>query len=530
MNRRISKKECRILKVLRIGMKFFNRERAQRTQRKRSGELPLPIGRCFLSESLATRPVPDSFGGRSAAALLAIACLVFCFSAFAEKQPNILLITADDMGTTAGCYGDRFAVTPNLDQLAAEGVLFDNAYVTHASCSPSRSSILTGLYPHQNGHIGLAGLHPEYQLKPDILSLPAVLKEAGYVNGILGKQHVKEGAPEQVPFDFEWARHGNPVVTRDVRRVAEKAAEFIGQTGSKPFFLYVNYFDPHRPYNAEANQCKGLPENPYGPNDIEPFAYLGLDGLPVRQEVAAYYNCVSRLDVGLGLLFQTLEKAGTLENTIIVFLGDHGVPFTRGKTTCYEAGEQVPFVVKWPGVSRSGLRSEDFISSVDIMPTLLDAAGVKSPPPTAGRSLRGVLAGKTPKDWRSTLCAEYTSHAKEHLYPRRSIRNERYKLIHNLDASRKNPVPYIGETRPKPGVTQIEPGMEAAYETTEAPPEFELYDLGKDPHETVNLAGNPEVAAVLAKLKSELMEWRRETGDPLLDPDELQRLITAHGL
>jgi N-sulfoglucosamine sulfohydrolase len=455
--------------------------------------------------------------------------VVYCFSAFAGKQPNILLITADDMGTTAGCYGDKLAITPNLDRLAAEGVLFGNGYVTHASCSPSRSSILTGLYPHQNGHIGLAGQHPEYQLKPDIQTLPAVLKEAGYRTGIIGKQHVKEGSPDQIPFDFEWARHNNPIVTRDVRLVARKAEEFVEQAGKKPFFLYVNYFDPHRPFDAEANQCKGLPENPYGPNDIEPFAYLGLDGLPVRNEVAAYYNCVNRLDVGLGLLFQTLEKSGRLEDTVIIFLGDHGVPFTRGKTTSYEAGEQVPFIMKWPGISRSGLRSRAFVSSVDIMPTLLDAAGIDGPP-SAGRSLRDVLSGKTLKNWRKALCAEYTSHAPQHLYPRRSIRNERYKLIHNLDSSRKNPVPYIGATQPKSGVTEIEPGMKAAYQTTEHPPEFELYDLGKDPYETVNLAGNPELATVLVELKAGLMKWRQDTEDPLLDPSELERLKKAHGL
>lgn len=444
-------------------------------------------------------------------------------------SPDILLITADDMGTTAGCYGDKQALTPNLDRLAAEGVLFENGYVTHASCSPSRSSILTGLYPHQNGHIGLAGQHPEYQLRPDIQTLPAILKKAGYATGIIGKQHVKEGAPDQIPFDFEWARHNNPIITRDVRMVAQKAEEFLDLAGKRPFFLYVNYFDPHRPYDAESNQCKGLPEKPLGPDEVEPFAYLGLEGAPVRQEMAAYYNCVNRLDVGLGLLFQALEKADVLEDLLVIFVSDHGVPFTRGKTTCYEAGEQVPFILKWPGESRAGLRSTAFVSSVDILPTILDAAGIDCPP-VAGRSLREVVAGRTPKEWRDSLCAEYTSHAPQHLYPRRSIRTERWKLVHNLDSSRANPVPYIGATRPNPGVTEIEPGFEAAYKTTEHPPEFELYDLEKDPHETVNLVGNPELATVLMKLKADLMKWRQETEDPLLDPNELERLKKAHGL
>jgi N-sulfoglucosamine sulfohydrolase len=446
----------------------------------------------------------------------------------AEAKPlNVLLITTDDQGKQAGCYGDELAITPNLDRLASEGVLFDRAYVTHASCSPSRSSILTGLYPHQNGHIGLAGLHPEYALKPDIQTLPAVLKEAGYVNGILGKLHVK-AAPGQIPFDFEWASHGNPIVTRDVRLVAEKAGEFIEQAGRSPFFLYVNYFDPHRPFDADSNQYMGLPETPYDPNDIEPFAYLGLDDLDIRKEVAAYYNCVNRMDAGLGMLFQALKKAGVYDETLIVFLGDHGVPFTRAKTTSYEAGDAVPFIVKWPGVSKAGLRSGDFVSSVDILPTFLEAAGAQNPP-VAGRSLRGVLQGKTPPDWRTLLFTSYTSHAPEHFYPRRAVRNTRYKLIHNLDSSRKNPVPYIGATRVRSG-TQPSPQMKSAYETMENPPEFELYDLSKDPHETVNLAGNPELATVLMELKADLMNWRQETGDPLLDPAELQRLKEAHGL
>ena len=439
--------------------------------------------------------------------------------------PNILLITTDDQGQQAGCYGDRLAMTPNLDKLAKEGVLFTSAYVTQASCSSSRSSILTGLYPHQNGHIGLAGHHPEYALKPGIPTLPAFLKEAGYYNGIIGKQHVNPG-PNEIPFDFEWARYGNPVVTRDVRRVADKAKEFLQGAGGRPFFLYVNYFDPHRPFDATANQCKGLPEHPYGPDDVVPFAYLGLDGEPVRKEVAAYYNCVRRMDTGLGMLFDELRSAGQLENTVIIFLGDHGVPFIRAKTTCYEAGEEVPFIVKWPGAGQPGLRCSDFISSVDIMPTILDAAGVHCPK-VAGHSLRDVVQGRTPPDWRKLLFAEYTSHAETHFYPRRSVRDGHFKLIHNLDYTHPNPITQIGLTDPK-FLTHSK--MKRSYETNAHPPEWELYDLKKDPHETVNQADNPEYAERLKKLQDALMDWRVETDDPLLDPRELERLAKTHNL
>ncbi|AKJ64731.1 sulfatase [Kiritimatiella glycovorans] len=440
------------------------------------------------------------------------------------KRPHILLITTDDQGTTLGCYGDPLGRTPNMDRLAAEGMRFTRAYVTHASCSPSRSSILTGLYPHQNGQIGLAGAHPEYGVKRNIPTLPGILKESGYYNGIIGKLHV---TPQEIfPFDFEWWKH-QALKTRDVREVARRAAMFFDEAGDRPFFLYVNYFDPHRPYNEEANQYMGLPEDPYTPEEVEPFPYLHADGDRVRREVAGYYNAQRRADAGLGMLLETLREAGHEEDTLIIFLGDHGVPFVRAKTTCYEAGEEVPFLVRWPGVIRPGQVNHDFISSVDILPTILDAAGIAPPAHRAGRSLIPLLTGSTPADWRKTLYGEYTAHAAQHFYPRRSIRDRRYKLIRNLDHTRPNPVPQIGPV----GIKFAEDDeTRQAYETSMHPPEFELYDLSKDPHEMHNLAGNPEMKPVLERMKAELQRRREETDDPLLDPEELVRLKAAHDL
>lgn len=438
---------------------------------------------------------------------------------------NILLITTDDQGRQAGCYGDLLAITPHMDRLAAEGALFEHAYVTHASCSPSRSSILTGLYPHQNGHIGLAGAHPEYRLKEGIATLPALLRDAGYINGILGKLHMTPH--DAFPFDFEWAV-GDARRSRDVREVARQARIFLDQRGDAPFFLYVNYFDPHRPYDAESNQILGLPEQPYGPEDITPLPYLGLDGPAIREEIAGYYNGINRMDVGLGLLLEQLKEVGVYDQTLIVFIGDHGPPFTRAKTTAYEEGIAVPLLLRWPGVSRTGLRSKAFVSSVDLAPTMLDAAGL-SPPPVAGRSLREVLRDEPPDDWRDLLFAEYTSHSAKHLYPRRTVRNRQYKLIHNLDVSRPNPVPFIGATRITPNLT-VAPNMQAAYQTMRHPPEYELYDLLADPHETRNLADRQDIVEVFEALKRALKDWREETGDPLLAPDELRRLNQAHGL
>jgi N-sulfoglucosamine sulfohydrolase len=163
---------------------------------------------------------------------------------------------------------------------------------------------------------------------------------------------------------------------------------------------------------------------------------------------------------------------------------------------------------------------------VDIVPTLLDASGIDCPP-VAGRSLREVLQGKTPEGWRDKLFAEYTSHAAAHFYPRRSLRDGHWKLIHNLDFERANPVPRRGAGQ----IAQLtDPVWIATFATDLNPPEWELYNLEKDPFETVNLAGNPEYAHVLKALRTGLMEERRKTQDPLLDPAELQRLKEAHGL
>ena len=252
----------------------------------------------------------------------------------AERTPNVLLITTDDMGLQAGCYGDALAVTPNLDSLAAQGVLFERGYTTQASCSPARASLLTGLYPHQNGQIGLAGQHPEFRVKDGTHTLSTLLRNAGYETGILGKLHLSPG--DAFPFDFAWPGGSQAMATRKVRTVADKVAEFLdGPAKDKPFFLYVNYFDPHRPFDQDADQTEGLPEKPYAPDEVKPLAYLGMDGKPPRAEAAAYYNSIRRIDTGLGLLFDVLKERDRWDDTLVIFVSDHGPPFARAKTTVY---------------------------------------------------------------------------------------------------------------------------------------------------------------------------------------------------
>ncbi len=435
------------------------------------------------------------------------------------RRTNVLLITTDDLGPYLGCYGDRQARTPHLDRLAAGAVRFKLAFVTQPSCSPSRSSIFTGLYPHQNGQIGLS--HRGYSMHPGMKTMPMLLKQAGYRTGVIGKIHVAPS--EAFPFDF---KRTQVQPTRNVRGVARQAGDFLRQS-TGPFFLMVNYFDPHRPL---VDQVKGIPERPQRPDEVKPFPFLGVDTPKVRKEVAGYYNCATRADLAVGLLLEELSKAGHADDTLVVFIGDHGPPFTRAKTTCYEAGLRIPFIVRWPGRAKPGLVREEMISTVDLLPTVLDAAGLATPKGLAGRSLVPLLEGRS-VPWRETLCAEYTSHGEQCFFPRRSIRDRRHKLILNLLTNRPNPIRGVdGCAAWAASRDEALVGTPArrAHDTYHQPPSLELYDLEKDPIEFDNLAGRAELRAVQQRLMSQLQAWRQQTKDPLLDPTKLAELTREH--
>jgi len=445
-----------------------------------------------------------------------ILILVSCYNYSNAQQnppPNILLITADDLGIQVGCYGDEIARTPRIDQLAQEGIQFTNAYVTQASCSPSRSSMLTGLYPHQNGHVGLS--HRGFSMQDTIVTLPAMLKQAGYRTGIIGKLHVQ---PEKnFPFDFEFLKHGARE-TRDVRTVADSAAAFINRSDGAPFFLMVNYFDPHVKFIP---QVEGVPEKPYQPDEIQPFPFQQIDTPEQRERIANFYSCVSRFDTGLGMLLDALAASGKDENTIVIFVGDHGAPFARGKTSCYESGLKIPFIVRWPGHVPQRMVEPAFVSTVDIVPTVLEAIQKEVPESLAGMSLSPLFQGKK-ENWRTHLYGEFFYHVKETYFPRYSVREDRYKLIFNL-LDKQNPILSID------GDQAYKMSQEPAYECTLVrevfdrfanPPQYELYDLEKDPNEFHNLADDPAYADTLKEMQAQLQGWMSRTDALLVEGGE----------
>lgn len=457
------------------------------------------------------------------------------------RLPNILLITADDFGPHMGCYGNEPALTPNLDQLSKDGTLFREAYVTQASCSSSRSSIFTGLYPHQNGQIGLS--HHGYSMSDGLSTLPKILKKSNYHTGIIGKIHVAPKAA--LPFDLSTERKNknswffkvlSKLGLQDrktnyyVEKMAKVADKFLHEETSKPFFLVMSYSDPHRIGTTFAKQVKDIPKGVLETGDVVPFDFLGLDTPEIREDMAGYYNSVARLDYGVGLLLDALERSGHTENTMVIFIGDHGPPFTRAKTTCYEAGLKIPFLLKWPKLARRGVVNNALVSTVDIFPTVLEAIGAEHDSSLVGNSLLKLLSGKE-EAWREHLCAEYTSHNWSGYFPRRCIRNERYKLIVNLLAGKTNPIEEV-EGCPAWEASRLpeyqNSDVRRAYDTYHQPPAEELYDLQEDPIEFKNLAGGDEYKAIQDLLRKQLLQWRKLTKDPLLDSDTFAALTNEH--
>ncbi len=446
-----------------------------------------------------------------------------------DTPPNILLIVSEDNGPDLGCYGVSDVHTPHLDELASQGIMFRNAFVTYSVCSPSRGTIFTGLYPHQNGQIGLATHN--YSMYDDIVTLPVYLKEAGYRTGCIGKIHVN---PESaVPWDFRpgGRLNGSNFAKKDLPQYAVEAGKFINASDSL-FFLMVNYPDAHYPLQPTV---EGLPTTTVAGEDLnQALPFVGANSERLRLFTANYYNCMNRLDESVGMLLDVLEKSGKEENTLVIYLGDHGAQFSRGKCSNYEAALKVPFMMKWPGTISENRETDLLISTIDLLPTLLSVAGADIPDHLPGRSLEAFYPSRAPKEWRSLIFADGAGSAAKFCFPRRSVRNERYKLIQNLLQDRDNPhfisyanhinVHFSGGTE----FSEIEAAPEniqKAYAIWRNPPEFELYDLDVDPNEFINLSNNPDYSEILEELKSSLSNWQKSTNDPFMDENILQRYV-----
>ena len=439
-----------------------------------------------------------------------------CSVALADTR-NVVLIIADDQGRDLGVYGNPVLRTPNLDRLAARGTLFTSAFATVSSCSPSRSVIYTGLYSHTNGMYGLAHDVHNQHLLPSVRTLPQLLKAAGYRTGLVGKKHI---LPEsQLPFDEELApeRPGN----RDVAFMADEARKFISRTAGKPFLLIVGYSDPHRaPENFGNTQTwPRVARATYDPAKVIVPAHL--PDLPeVRRDLAQYYESVSRLDSGVGLLLDVLRETKHDGDTLVIYLSDNGRAFPGAKTTLYDEGIHLPLIVSSPAQTKRGVRNDAMVSWVDITPTILDWAGVSLPSgqQLVGRTILPILGQADPRGW-DRVFASHGFHEIQQYYPMRALRTRGYEYIVNLAAPLEFPIAGDIASSPSWQAIAARPSVGLGARTLQAflhRPAEELYDLRKDPAEVRNLAADPAHREVLDRMRAEMAKFRAETHDPWL--------------
>jgi N-sulfoglucosamine sulfohydrolase len=447
---------------------------------------------------------------RFCVALLSLLAILSPLHAQAPKQKHVLLLIADDLGMEVGCYGHPVIQTPHLDKLAKKGVRFTKAYSTVASCSPSRAAIFSGLYSHQNGMYGLA--HPPHSQQSHtwVQSVANLLRTGGYWTGIIDKVHV---TPTSV---YDWEAVVTKGTGRDNVAIARHAKDFFLQRKDRPFFLTVGFVDPHRAAVGFGNEAfaKDSAEVRYDPAKVVVPPFLP-DNAEVRKDLAEYYQSVSRLDRGVGLVLKELEDAGLLDDTLIIFISDNGIPFPGAKTTLYQAGIHLPLIVSAPGHRNAG-EHKGLASWIDLAPTILDYSGVKGPKyALPGQSLIPVL-GKETSD-REAVFGSHQMHEITMPYPMRTIVTQRWKLIVNLDHQKD--FPFASDLWGSPSWQSIRAGKlkmmgQKSVDAFLRRPKEEFFDLENDPHELKNLAGNSEQASTLSDLRTRLRRWQADTKDP----------------
>lgn len=463
---------------------------------------------------------------------LAIFLVTYCLAGSAQviaevnaSKPNVVLIVSHGHGSAdLGCYGNAYIKTPNLDKLAAEGICLTHGYATVASADASQSVILTGLFSHATGQYGQSNGQNHFSVFPEIKSLPAYLSKSGYRTAVNGAFPLELN--NSFPFDTIL---GGEAEAHNTYEMAERSKSFISNNHKKPFFLYFCPAEPYRTNNANeetsslintfGNQrrgTEGIVPTYYKPEKIEVPNYL--PDLPeCRKELSNYAQAVSRMDIGLGRLFELLKKEDMWENTLIIYLTDSGIGFPGSQATLYEPGIKLPCIVKLPFEKPVTNTCDAMISWVDMTPTILDLCNAL---PTEhsfhGLSFKEAIMQEHPAGW-DEIYASHTFHDVTMYYPMRMVTNRRYKLIWNI--AWQLPFP-ISNNLMNSATWQatLQAGNELygkrSVKNFLHRSEFELYDLLNDPNEVKNLAYDPEYAEIVRDLKSRLKSFQAKTNDP----------------
>lgn len=445
----------------------------------------------------------------SAVCLAAALALVDCGGSKSAPEsappPNVLLIVADDQSATdLGAYGNPAVATPHLDALARDGMSFDRAYAPEAMCTPSRSSIYTGLEPIRHG------AHRNHSfVDAGVQSIPHYFAPLGFRVALAGKTHV--GPAESFPFELLPGSYIGPGQVRIDAQLDDIRA--VIRDGSRPFFLVVADSRPH----SVAGEPGGWPEPVrHSPSEVILPPHL-VDTAETRSERAAYYDLIAALDGLVGTILADLDASGRSRDTIVLYVSDHGAGFPFEKWTNYDAGLRVPLIVRWPGRIAPGTRSDALVSLVDLLPTLLDLVGAPAAP-LDGRSFAAVLRGEASAH-RDRVFAMHTNLGILHggIYPIRSVRDRRWHYLRNLAPENlfTNNITEVDEGGWSSWVERAESNPFAAERVARYQRRTgeELYDLASDPAELVDLAADPAYDEIRAELAAALDAWMQSGGD-----------------
>jgi arylsulfatase A-like enzyme len=416
------------------------------------------------------------------------------------ERPNVLYVDCHDLGDWLGCYGRPYLRTPRLDRLAGQGALFERYFAAAPICMPSRAAALTGCMPHQSGVFGqdaLNGAHP---------CLPEYFSRAGYETVLAGGLMVPND-PAGVGFERLLPADG------DDERAAAAAAFLVerGSSSGRPFFLSVSFQHVHRPFGPgyDPALAAAIPVPPPLP-----------DVPTVRRDLASLARNVEQLDALVGQIEDALDRVGLAGDTVFVFTTEHGVAIARAKHTLYDPGIRIALLLRFPRAVRAGARRGELLSNVDLLPTLLELAGLPAPAGILGASFAGLLTGGAGGAGgafapRRAVFAEHSwgrRSGRYHYTPARCIRTERHKYIRNFTRR-----PAYVDNGWLARFAADRGAVEAAAGPFGAPsPGEELYDLGADPHELRNLAADPAYAPLLERLRGRLQAFLAETEDAIL--------------
>lgn len=461
---------------------------------------------------------------------LAAAGAVLGTAAFAAAQrkqvnkPNVLIIMADDCThNDLPVYGGRNAVTPNINRLASDGLVFNRAYLASAMCQPCRAELYTGLYPMSNG---CAWNHSAS--RPNVTSMPHHLRALGYRVGLAGKVHVQ---PAKV-FPFEKIEGFDPSCVRNPTRPhdVQYISRFMSRDNDQPFCLVVALVEPHVPW------VMGDPSK-YPPKKIKLPPNIA-DTPTTREARARYLAEITYMDGQVGDILDVLEKSGKANDTLVLFTSEQGSQFPGCKWTSWDTGLHSALIARWPGNVQPGQRTDALVHYADVLPTLVDAAGGNpSRRNYDGTSFLSVLHGKK-STHRKFVYGCHNNIPEGPAYPIRTVSDGQYRYIRNLTPDEIYIEKHLmgwtgkGELNNPYWATWVREAWNNPHtydlvkRYTHRPPE-QLYDTAEDPYEMNNLIDDPKLAKVKTRLSAELDRWMKEQGDPGAPQDTHEAIQAA---